>query len=316
MLRFEVLDQHERHAGFGRQRLEQRGERREATCRSADGNHREGESRTQTGDFIALATSCPSLAGLERRLCFRHVLRLPAKIPRLSMERQMLRSQGVVMQLPFRDREEAGRLLGAELAGSKLPADAIVLALPRGGVPVGLAIASILRAPLDVVVVRKLGVPWQPELAMGAIAGGTVPVLDQRLIHHLRIAPQGVDAVVAREKAEIVRRENLYRGGRPAPDLRGRTVVLVDDGLATGSTMAVSARYVRGLNPGEVIIAVPVASSAACRRMSAEADRCICLAQPEPFESVSQWYADFRQVSDAEVQSLLSRVQEPRRGLK
>jgi predicted phosphoribosyltransferase len=210
------------------------------------------------------------------------------------------------MQLPFRDREEAGRLLGAELADRKLPADTIVVALPRGGVPVGLAVASILHAPLDVVVVRKLGVPWQPELAMGAIAGETVQVLDQRLIHDLRISRKDVDAIVARERAEIVRREKLYRGGSPAPDLRGRTVLLVDDGLATGSTMAVAARYVRGWHPRQLIIAVPVASSQAAMRMSEEADRCVCLARPDPFEAVGQWYIDFHQVSDAEVQSLLS----------
>ena len=214
-------------------------------------------------------------------------------------------------QLPFRDREEAGRLLGAELAGRKLPPDTIVLALPRGGVPVGRAIARILHAPLDVVVVRKVGVPWQPELAMGAVSGGSAEAFDRRLIEHLRIARRDVDAIVAREKAEILRREKLYRGGRPAPDLRGRTVLLVDDGLATGSTMAVAARYVRAFHPRQLIVAVPVASSQACVRMGEEADRCVCLARPEPFEAVGRWYLDFHQVSDAEVQSMLA--ESPRR---
>jgi putative phosphoribosyl transferase len=210
-----------------------------------------------------------------------------------------------MVQLPFRDRDEAARLLGAELVSRHLPANTVVLALPRGGVPIGLVIAKMLHAPLDVVVVRKLGVPWQPELAMGAIAGGSMQVLDEELIRQLEIPQEKIDAIVAREKAEIVRRERLYRSGRPAPDLRGRTVLLVDDGLATGSTMAVAARYVRSLQPSQLIVAVPVASSQACRWMKAEADTCVCLATPEPFAAVGQWYLDFRQVSDAEVQSLL-----------
>jgi putative phosphoribosyl transferase len=147
-----------------------------------------------------------------------------------------------MVHVPFRDRGEAGRLLAEELASRKLPLNTIVLALPRGGVPIGLTVAKALHAPLDVVVVRKLGVPWQPELAMGAIAGGSGRVLDERLIRELRISHEEVNAVISRERMEAERREKLYRGGRPAPDLRGRTVVLVDDGLATGSTMVVAAR--------------------------------------------------------------------------
>lgn len=215
-----------------------------------------------------------------------------------------------MIELPFRDRNEAGRLLGAELAARGLPANAIVLALPRGGLPVGAEVAEALRAPLEVVVVRKLGVPWQPELAMGAIAGGT-RVLDHQLIQDLRISDEEVDATAARETREMERREVLYRSGLPAPDLRGRTVVLVDDGLATGSTMVAAARHVRSAHPQRLIIAAPVASSQACSRLKREADECICLAVPEPFCAVGEWYIDFQQVTDAEVQSILKQSQSP-----
>jgi putative phosphoribosyl transferase len=208
-------------------------------------------------------------------------------------------------QLPFSDRVEAGRLLAAELASRSLPANVVVLALPRGGVPVGLEVAKALHAPLDVVVVRKLGVPWQPELAMGAIAGGSAQVLNQELIADLHISPQEVHAIVAKERAEVERREKLYRAGRPAPDLRGRVVLLVDDGLATGSTMLVAARYVRALKPEKMIIAVPVGSAEGCERLKKEADDFLCLATPESFMAVGEWFRDFRQVSDAEVRQLL-----------
>jgi len=208
-------------------------------------------------------------------------------------------------QLPFLDRVEAGRRLAGELARHKLPANVIVLALPRGGVPVGLEVAKALHAPLDVVVVRKLGVPWQPELAMGAIAGGFAQVLNEELIADLRVSRQEVNAAVAKERAELERREKLYRGGRPAPDLRGRVVLLVDDGLATGSTMLVAARYVRSLKPAKMIIAVPVGSVEACERLKKEADDLLCLATPPSFMAVGEWFEDFRQVSDAEVQRLL-----------
>jgi len=210
-----------------------------------------------------------------------------------------------MIQLPFADRTEAGRFLAAELATPKLPADVIVLALPRGGLPVGWEVAKKLGAPLDVVIVRKLGVPWQPELAMGAIAGGSIRTLDQELIRTLRISREEIEAVIARESAELQRREKLYRKGRPALDLRGRTVLLVDDGLATGSTMLVAARYVRSLKPARTLIAVPVGSVQACRRLKKEADDCICLATPEPFSAVGEWYADFPQVNDSEVQRFL-----------
>jgi len=213
------------------------------------------------------------------------------------------------VNLPYRDRTEAGRLLGAELAKRKHGAGAhpIVLALPRGGLPVAVEVAEALHAPLDLVVVRKLGVPWQPELAMGAMASGA-QVLDHPLIRELRISREDVDAAVARETAEMERREKLYRGGRPAPDLRGCTVFIVDDGLATGSTMLAAVRCVRQLHPHKLIAAVPVGSVEACDLMRKETDECVCLAIPEPFCAVGEWYHDFQQVSDPEVQQIMQRA--------
>jgi putative phosphoribosyl transferase len=216
------------------------------------------------------------------------------------------RVEAVAVKLPFRDRSEAGRLLGIELAAREPATNVIIVALDRGGVPVGAEVAERLNAPLDILVVRKLGVPWQPELAMGAIAGG-VRVLDRRIIRDFDISREEVAVVVAREALEIERRETIYRNGRPAFDLGGRAVVLVDDGLATGSTMVAAARHVRSFHPQKLIVAVPVGSSEACSRLSKEADNCVCLALPTSFLAVSQWYADFRQVTDAEVQELLKR---------
>jgi len=215
-----------------------------------------------------------------------------------------------MVRVPFRDRSEAGRLLGAELAQKKLGTNAVVLALPRGGLPVGFEVAEVLQAPLDVVVVRKLGVPWQPELAMGAMAGGTT-VLDHELIREFRISDKEVNSAIERETREMERREKLYRGGLPALDLTGNAVVLVDDGLATGSTMMAAARCVRALRPQRLIIAVPVGSSEACSRLKKEADECICLATPEPFYAVGEWYEDFAQVTDGEVREILKRSRHP-----
>lgn len=209
-----------------------------------------------------------------------------------------------MVDLPFADRLEAGRLLADQLSFHKVPPDALIFALPRGGVPVGFAVAERLHLALDVLVARKLGVPSQPELAMGAIAG-TVRVLDERLIEQLGIDNEAIDRIVRREQAEIKRREDLYRGARPPLELRGRTVVLVDDGLAMGTTMTAAARYVETLNPVAVVVAVPIGSRQACDRLTREADDVICLAAPEPFHAVGRWYNDFHQVTDAEVQNLL-----------
>jgi putative phosphoribosyl transferase len=212
-----------------------------------------------------------------------------------------------MLQLPFRDRTDAGRLLGAQLASHDLPKDSIVLGLPRGGVPVAFEVAQTLGLPLDVIVVRKLGVPWQPELAMGAIASGGVRVFDQELIRMQGILEEDVEAVAAREEQEAERREQLYRVGRTALELRNRTVILVDDGLATGSTMLAAVKCVKSLHPSSVIVAVPVASRQACVHLRHVAHECVCLAVPEHFGSVGEWYRDFRQTSDAEVRELLNR---------
>jgi putative phosphoribosyl transferase len=211
-----------------------------------------------------------------------------------------------MVQLPFRDRREAGKLLGAELTALKLPKDAIVLALPRGGVPVGFEVSRALRAPLDVLVVRKLGVPRQPELAMGAIGSGGMRVLNEELIRQEGISQEDVETIVAREAREAARREQSYRAGMPALEVRNRTVILVDDGLATGSTMLAAVKCVRTLQSSAVIGAVPVASRQACVHIREVADRCVCLATPEPFVAVGEWYEDFGQTSDEEVRELLA----------
>jgi len=205
---------------------------------------------------------------------------------------------------PFRNRVEAGRLLGAEVVERNFPEPRIVLGLTRGGVPVARGVAAALGAPLDVVVVRKLGVPWQPELAMGAIAGG-VRTLDEHLIQELGVTEIELERIAEREAAEALRREMLFRQGRPAPDIEGHTVILVDDGLATGSSMVAAIRYVDNARPARVVVAVPVGSAQACRQLKGLVSDVICLATPEPFYAVGAWYEDFNQVSDAEVQRLL-----------
>lgn len=215
-----------------------------------------------------------------------------------------------MIELPFQDRADAGRLLAAELATRKFPAGTVVLALPRGGLPVAVEVAESLNASLDVVVVRKLGVPWQPELAMGALAGQT-RVLDHQLIRDLRVSDEEVEAIVARETAELDRRERLFRKGRSPLNLKGRTVLLIDDGIATGSTMLAAARHVRSFRPERLIIAVPVCSAQALNALKKEADEVIYLAIPEPFFAVGEWYTEFQQVSDAEVQQMLARSHAP-----
>src|SRR5712671_2377519 len=211
----------------------------------------------------------------------------------------------------FHDRREAGLLLAAKLAAYANRADVIVLALPRGGVPVAYEVARALGAPLDVFVVRKLGVPGYEELAMGAVATGGVRVLNDQLVERLGIPEDMIDAVAAREKQELARRERLYRGGRPPPDVRGRTVILVDDGLATGATMHAAIQALRQQNPARIVVAVPTASPETCEEMKARADDVICAITPEPFHAVGRWYQDFSQTTDEEVAALLARPSTP-----
>src|SRR5438445_3876086 len=219
--------------------------------------------------------------------------------------------QGVAMVgKRFRDRREAGRLLGAHLSAYANLPDVLVLALPRGGVPVAAEVARALEAPLDVFVVRKLGVPGHEELAMGAIASGGVRVLNEDVVRPLRIPGDVIDAVAAEEQQELERRERAYRGDRPAPDVRGRAVILVDDGLATGSTMRAAVAALRQQRPARIVVAVPVGAAETCAEFQAEADETICARTPEPFYAVGLWYDDFSQTTDEEVHDLLERAAE------
>ncbi len=214
-----------------------------------------------------------------------------------------------MMDQPFRDRVEAGRLLGAELSrrfGHR--PDALVLALPRGGVPVGFEVAEALKAPLDVFIVRKLGVPGQEELAMGAIASGGVRVLNRDVIRYASIPDQVIDAVAKSEQQELERREKSYRGTRPPLDVAGKTVFVVDDGLATGSTMRAAVQALRNMSAREVIVAVPVAAKDTYIEFRTIADDIICLRTPSPFQAVGLWYENFAQTSDEEVHELLDRA--------
>ncbi|HEY2210193.1 MAG TPA: erythromycin esterase family protein [Bradyrhizobium sp.] len=211
----------------------------------------------------------------------------------------------------FRDRREAGRLLAEKLVAYAHRPDVLVLALPRGGVPVAYEVARALGAPLDVFVVRKLGVPGYEELAMGAVATGGVRVLNEQLVERLGIPEQMIDAVAAHERQELARRERLYRGGRPPPDVRGRTVILVDDGLATGATMHAAIQALRQQHPARIVVAVPTASPETCEEMKAKADDVICGITPEPFHAVGRWYRDFSQTTDEEVRVLLARRSDP-----
>jgi putative phosphoribosyl transferase len=205
----------------------------------------------------------------------------------------------------FRDRLDAGRQLAQKLMDYADRPDVLVLALPRGGVPVAFEVARALHAPLDVFLVRKLGLPGHEELAMGAIASGGVRVLNEDLVRTLRIPEEEIDAVAAQEQRELERREREYRSGRPAPDVRGRIVILVDDGLATGSTMRAAVAALRRQHPARIIVAVPVGAAETCEDFGADADEVICARTPEPFYAVGLWYGDFAQTSDEEVHDLL-----------
>ena len=208
----------------------------------------------------------------------------------------------------FRTREEAGQRLVAALAAHAGRPGVRVLALPRGGVPVAFPVACALQAPLDVFIVRKLGAPGYEELAMGAIASGGIVVLNERVIEALHVSPRDIDRVAEAERRELERREQSYRGGRPPADIAGRTVIVVDDGLATGSTMRAAVAALRRQAPARLVVAVPVAAPQTCEALRAEVDELVCLGTPEPFHAVGTWYDDFTQTGDEEVHRLLERA--------
>ena len=205
----------------------------------------------------------------------------------------------------FRDRREAGRLLAERLRMEGDGSDTVVLALPRGGVPVAAEIAHALAVPLDVFVVRKLGVPGHEELALGAIASGGVRVLNQGVVDAARMSPEAVERVARRELEEVERREAAYRGGRPPVETAGKRVILVDDGLATGATMRAAVAAVRATGPARIVVAVPIAAASTCEELAREVDEIVCLRTPEPFYAVGLWYEDFSQTTDEEVRALL-----------
>lgn len=210
----------------------------------------------------------------------------------------------------FENREEAGRKLADKLLEYENRNDVIILALPRGGVPVAYEVAKKLEVPMDVFLVRKLGVPGQEELAMGAIASGGIEVLNRDIVQSLGISRSTIDKVAEKEHSELERREKYYRGDRPKPEIKGKHVILIDDGLATGASMKSAVRAVRSWNPVEVIVAVPTSAPDTCELFEHEADKIICLSTPEPFYGVGAWYEDFSQTTDEEVSDLLERAKE------
>jgi putative phosphoribosyl transferase len=208
----------------------------------------------------------------------------------------------------YKDRIEAGRRLAERLGDYADREDVLVLALPRGGVPVAFEVARALRAPLDIFLVRKLGVPGHEELAMGAIATGGVRVLNEDVVQYLQIPGEVIDAVAADEQRELERRESVYRDNRPQLNVRGKTVILVDDGLATGSTMRAAAAALRKQQPERIVVAVPVSAAQTCDEYRMGVDEIICAMTPEPFHGVGLWYEDFSQTTDEEVRDLLARA--------
>jgi putative phosphoribosyl transferase len=210
-----------------------------------------------------------------------------------------------MQDLPFRDRVQAGQFLSRKLKAYADRTGVIVLALPRGGVPVALEVARLLHAPLDVFLVRKLGTPGQEELAMGAIASGGIRVLNDEVVESLRVPEHVIDLVTARELRELARRERLYREGRPPLDVTDRTVILVDDGLATGSTMRAAVAALRQAKPTRIVVAVPLAAAPTYRDLRGEVEELVCLHTPEPFYSVGFWYEDFSQTSDEDIREML-----------
>jgi predicted phosphoribosyltransferase len=205
----------------------------------------------------------------------------------------------------FADRFDAGCRLAAKLKSYVGRSDLLVLALPRGGVPVAYEVARALNAPLDIMIVRKLGVPGQEELAMGAIGSGGVRVLNDHVVESMEISNEAIERVAAREQRELARREQLYRGGCPPFDAKGRTVIIVDDGIATGSTIRAAAKGLRKMGPARIIIAVPVAPASTVRQLEQEVDEVVCLTTPNPFFAIGESYGDFSQVGDDEVRALL-----------
>jgi putative phosphoribosyl transferase len=212
------------------------------------------------------------------------------------------------MEGAFPNRAEAGRLLATKLSKYAGRDDVIVLGLPRGGVPVAYEVARALRVPLDVFIVRKLGVPGFEELAVGALASGGVRVLNEDVMRALPNADEIVEAVTQRETAEVQRREEKYRAGRAAPEIRGKTVILIDDGLATGATMRAAVKALRQRGAAKIVVAVPVGPPDTCREFEDEADEVVCASAPEFFQAVGQYYEDFSQTSDEEVRDLLARA--------
>ena len=210
----------------------------------------------------------------------------------------------------YRDRIDAGRVLATQLMAYANRSDVLVLALPRGGVPVAYQVAKALHAPLDVFLVRKLGLPGHEELAMGAIATGGVCVLNEDVVQMLHIPGRVIEEVAAKEQQELERREHLYRDGRPPPDVRDRTVILIDDGLATGATMRAAIKALQQQHPARIVVAVPVAAPPTCEELSALVDEVICAKTPEPFYGVGYWYEDFSQTTDEEVHALLAQAEQ------
>jgi len=212
------------------------------------------------------------------------------------------------MKLPIRDRVSAGRALAAALARYRGRDDVLVLALPRGGVPVAAEVAGALGAQLDLMIVRKLGTPGQPELAMGAIASGGIRVLNEDIVSSLRISHEVIERVAGREQEELERRERAYRGERPRPAVEGKHVILIDDGIATGATMRAAIAGLRRQRPASIVVAVPVAPPDTVELLRAEADEVVCPATPEPFFAIGRWYVEFPQLTDEEVRGELTRV--------
>jgi putative phosphoribosyl transferase len=211
----------------------------------------------------------------------------------------------------YKDRFEAGRILARRLAHYAGNPDTLVLGLARGGVPVAFEVAQALGAPLDVFIVRKLGVPGQEELAMGAIAPGGVTIINDYIVSRLNIAPQAIEAAIEVEIKELARRERMYRAQRPPLDSTGRIIILIDDGLATGSTMRAAVVALKKSGVARLVLAVPVAAPQTCDELGAEVDEVICEAMPEPFYGVGRWYQEFPQTSDEEVRHLLARAKQP-----